>query len=248
MENVNNTYFTLVAGGNGLIGKAIVKELIKTRNVISLDNKIITFKHKNLINFKLDITDKKSIENFFKMISKKKILIHSFVNCSYPRTKDWGTKFENLKFESINRNFSYQIGSLIYFLKFIISHYLSNNIKGKIILFSSIQGVSAPKFHHYDGTDMSSPIEYSAIKSGIISLVKYLAKYYKNKNLNINCISPGGLKTNQPKKFIYKYKKATINKGLLDPNDVVGTTDFLLSDKSNYINGQNIIIDDGWSL
>ena len=54
----------------------------------------------------------------------------------------------------------------------------------------------------YKGTNMSSPIEYSAIKSGIISITKYLAKYYAKNNLKINCISPGGIKNSQPNKFV----------------------------------------------
>ena len=45
---------------------------------------------------------------------------------------------------------------------------------------------------------MTSPLEYSAIKSGIISITKYLSKYYKKRNLRVNCISPGGIANNQP--------------------------------------------------
>ena len=61
---------------------------------------------------------------------------------------------------------------------------------GSLILLSSIMGLNNPKFDTYKGTNMSSPIEYSAIKSGIISITKYLAKYYSKKNLKINCVSP----------------------------------------------------------
>jgi NAD(P)-dependent dehydrogenase (short-subunit alcohol dehydrogenase family) len=95
---------------------------------------------------------------------------------------------------------------------------------------------------------MTSPIEYSAIKSGIISITKYLAKYYSKKNFKINCISPGGIKDNFPKKFIKNYKKQCNSKGLLDPKDVTNAIDFLLSKKSNFISGQNIVIDDGYTL
>ena len=115
-------------------------------------------------------------------------------------------------------------------------------------MLSSIQGVQAPKFDHYKKTQMTSPIEYSAIKSGIISMTKYLAKYYKNKNLRINSISPGGIESNQPKNFIKKYRSVCNSKGLLNGQDISDLIIFLLSKKSQYITGQNIIIDDGWSL
>ena len=96
---------------------------------------------------------------------------------------------------------------------------------------------------------MTSPIEYSAIKAGIISITKWLAKYYSNKNIRINCISPGGILDNQPESFLNKYKKSCSNIGMLSAEKhISGIVMFLLSDSSLAINGQNIIVDDGWSL
>tara|TARA_B100002051_G_C16158316_1_gene356901 strand:- start:114 stop:401 length:288 start_codon:yes stop_codon:yes gene_type:complete len=95
---------------------------------------------------------------------------------------------------------------------------------------------------------MSSPIEYSAIKAGIISITKYLSKYYKNKNLRVNCVSPGGIYNNQTENFLNNYKKSCNSKGILNTEDILGTILFLISNNSLYINGQNIVVDDGWSL
>ena len=95
---------------------------------------------------------------------------------------------------------------------------------------------------------MRSPIEYSIIKSGIINMTKYLAKYFKGSNIRFNCISPGGIRDNQPKSFIKKYKDSCLSKGLLDSDDLLSAFKFLLSEESKYVNGQNIIIDDGWSI
>ena len=63
---------------------------------------------------------------------------------------------------------------------------------------------------------MISPIEYSAIKAGLISITKYLAKYYKGNNIRVNCISPGGIKDNQEEIFIRKYRESC-NNNYLDP-------------------------------
>ena len=140
-----------------------------------------------------------------------------------------------------------QLGLAIIFSQKIIKYFLRQG-NGNLIHISSIQGISAPKFEHYEGTSMCSPIEYSAIKSGIISITKYLSKYYKNKNLRINCISPGGVYSNQPEKFLKNYNKSCNSKGMLNAEDINGTILFLISKNSHYINGQNIVIDDGWSL
>ena len=117
-----------------------------------------------------------------------------------------------------------------------------------MILISSIQGLDTPKFEHYSGTKMNSPIEYSAAKSGIISVTKYLAKFYKNRNLRINCVSPGGIRSNQPNLFVKKYRKSCNSKGLLDPQDISNLILFLISEKSKFIHGQNFVVDDVWSL
>ena len=129
----------------------------------------------------------------------------------------------------------------------IIEYFLKQK-HGNLILFSSIQGVSAPKFSHYENTNMSSPIEYSAAKAGIINITKYMAKFCKGKKIRVNCISPGGIFDNQPKNFIKKYKNSCLSKGLLDSKDLEGVVDFLVSKKSNFMTGQNFIIYDGWSL
>ena len=95
---------------------------------------------------------------------------------------------------------------------------------------------------------MSSPIEYSAIKSGIISITKWLAKYYSKQGIRINCVSPGGIIDNQPKIFIDKYRKSCNNIGMLLPDHIAKVVIFLISPEALGITGQNIVIDDGWSL
>jgi NAD(P)-dependent dehydrogenase (short-subunit alcohol dehydrogenase family) len=93
-----------------------------------------------------------------------------------------------------------------------------------------------------------SPIEYSAIKAGIIAITKYISKYYRKKNIRVNCVSPGGIKADQNDVFLKRYKKYCNSKGMLDGADVSKLIIFLISDESKYISGQNLIIDDGWSL
>lgn len=95
---------------------------------------------------------------------------------------------------------------------------------------------------------MTKEIEYAICKSAIIQMTRYLARYVKGRNIRINCVSPGGVLDNQPKEFVQKYSEFCLNKGMLDADDVVGTVLFLISDYSRYMNGQSIVIDDGFSL
>ena len=99
-----------------------------------------------------------------------------------------------------------------------------------------------------DNTPMTISVEYIAIKSGFINLTKYMAKYFKSMNIKVNALSPGGILNSQPEAFLKKYKEKCLNKGMLDKSDLKVTLVYLLSDMSKYVNGQNIIVDDGFSL
>ncbi len=91
-------------------------------------------------------------------------------------------------------------------------------------------------------------VEYMAIKSVIIHLMRYMAKYFKGYNIRFNCNSPGGISDKQPDSFLKKYKNYSISKGMMENNDLTGTLIYLLYDLSKYVNGQNILVDDGWCL
>ena len=95
---------------------------------------------------------------------------------------------------------------------------------------------------------MTKEVEYITTKAAIIQLTRYLAQYLKSKDIRVNCICPGGILNNQPKSFIQKYNTHCNKKGMLDGEDVVGTIVFLLSDLATHLTGQNIVIDDGFSL
>ena len=244
---MKNNQNILILGGSGRIGSQIVKNLkTKGHQIYVMDKK----KNKNLKNNKMiicDISKAKSFNHKFDILVRKVKKLDAVINLSYLKNKNWGKKFLKLKQNDVKENLFLQLGTTILTSQKIIEYFLKQK-HGNLILFSSVQGVSAPKFSHYENTNMTSPIEYSAIKSGLISITKWLAKYYKNQNIRVNCISPGGIFDNQPKNFIKKYKNSCLSKGLLDSKDLEGVVEFLVSKKSNFMTGQNFIIDDGWSL
>ncbi len=245
----------LITGACGLIGESIVFGL-KNENykLVCIDNN-----KKNMEKLKLKFSDKNSLFLTSNILIKESLdlciekahnkfgRIDCAIHAAYPKSIGWGSKFEDLKENFLMEDLQNQLGLAIIFSQKIIKYFLQQGY-GNLIHFSSIQGIAAPKFDHYEKTSMNSPIEYSAIKAGIISVTKYLSKYYKNKNLRINCISPGGIYNNQPKSFLNNYKKSCNSKGMLNSEDILGTILFLISRNSLYINGQNIIVDDGWSL
>lgn len=167
--------------------------------------------------------------------------------CAYPRSIGWGNKFEDIKKEHLDEDLSAQLGGSILFAQRILNFFRGQGF-GNLIQVASIMGVVTPKFENYADTNMTSPIEYTAIKAAIIATTKYLAKYYKGNKIRVNCVSPGGILDQQPQSFLDKYRACCNDKGMLEAADLTGTILFLLSDNSKYLTGQNIIIDDGWSL
>ena len=242
MKNKN----ILILGGAGRIGSEVSDYLkLSGYNIFIFDKKKnLNFKKQSII---CDISKLESFEKQFDLLTKKIKTLKAVINLSYLKNKNWGQHFLKLKSKDVKENLFLQLGTVILTSKKILEFFHQQK-HGNLVLFSSIQGLAAPKFNHYKKTNMISPIEYSASKAGIINITKYMAKFCEGKNIKINCISPGGILDKQPKKFIKKYKNSCLSKGLLDAKDLNGVLEFLISDKSNYINGQNLIIDDGWSL
>ena len=122
--------------------------------------------------------------------------------------------------------------------KFAIKKMLKKKF-GKIINISSVVG----------HTGNLGQANYTASKAGIIAMSKSLALEYAKKNININCISPGFIKTDMTDKIDEKFKEAIISKipsaRLGEPKDIANAVLFLASDQANYINGETIHVNGG---
>jgi len=243
-----NTY--VILGSEGQIGSCFKNFLLsKNENVLSVDLKENLKPLKNEFFLKKDISKSKSIVQIINFADKKFGHIDHVVDCSYPRinTKR-SSKLKNYDYNTLKKNVSENIANPIMICELFGEYFKSKKKSGNVILISSIQGVMAPKFKHYEGLKMFSPIEYTAIKFSIVGIVKYFAKFYGKYKINYNCISPGGILKNQSKKFLNKYKNSCQTKGMLNSDDLIGALEFLTNEKSSMVRGQNIIVDDGWTL
>jgi len=235
----------IVTGGNGLLGREICDDIQrKGGNAINFD---VYHDAATEEKFICDITNSESITDTLYQVEKKYGHIHGLVNNAYPRTKDWGTAFEDLSYESLKTNVDWQMNSYLIFCKWIIP-YLRKVDGGSVVNMTSIYGVLGNDFTVYEGTDMEPPMAYSAIKGGIINATRFLASKYGKEGLRFNCVSPGGIFDHQPKSFVDAYENKVPLKRMGRPNDIAPAVTFLLSDESRYITGQNIIVDGGWTV
>lgn len=195
----------------------------------------------------LDIASKDSIVALITGLHQRHGRVDAVVNNAYPRNARYGRKLEEVAYDDFCENVDLHLGG--YFLvaqQFAL--YFREQGGGNIINMSSIYGVMPPRFEIYADTAMTMPVEYAAIKSAVVHLTRYFAQYFKADGIRVNCISPGGILDAQPEPFLRAYKAYCGNKGMLDPKDVSGSLLFLLSDASRHITGQNLVVDDGFSL
>ena len=140
-----------------------------------------------------------------------------------------------------------QLGS-VFLLAQRFALYFRDLKAGNIINFSSVYGIVAPKFEIYKETGLTMPPSYAAVKSSIIHLTRYLAKRLNDLNIRVNAISPGGVFNGHSERFVSQYGKYSFHASMLNVDDLAGAILFLLSDESRFINGQNIVVDDGFTL
>lgn len=130
----------------------------------------------------------------------------------------------------------------------IISPIMSKKGCGKIIAVSSMYGVVAPTPKLYQNLNFHTPAVYTASKSGLIGLIKWLASYLGENNINVNSISPGGVFNDQDEDFVKRLESKIPLKRMAKKDDINGIVSYLLSEESNYANGHNFIIDGGYTI
>ncbi|MFD0749649.1 oxidoreductase [Mucilaginibacter calamicampi] len=235
----------IVTGGSGLLGSEIIARVTE-EGAICINADINHSTSDDLTRINCDVTDVVSIQQCIDAVITKHGRIDGLVNNAYPRTKDWGNKFEDINYESWKTNVDWQLNSYFYFTQAISKH-MSVAKKGSIVNMASIYGVVGPDFSVYNGTSMTMPAAYSAIKGGLINFTKYLASYLGANNIRVNCVSPGGIFDNQNRTFVENYNNKVPLKRMGLPADISPAVAFLLSDDAKYITGHNLVVDGGWT-
>ena len=232
----------IVTGASGGIGNSIVEKLSKNgANILATGTKKekldeLKSKFKNLKVLKFDISQNDKIEEFIENATNE---LGGNLDCI---VNNAGITQDNLairmNFEEWKKVIDINLSSTFLLSKYSIKKMLKNK-KGKVINITSVVG----------HTGNLGQANYTAAKAGIIAMSKTLAIEYARKNININCISPGFIKTSMTDKIDTKFKEMIISKipsgRLGEPEDVANAVLFLASDLSNYINGETLHVNGG---
>ncbi|WP_316810909.1 SDR family oxidoreductase [Pedobacter heparinus] len=249
----------IVTGGAGLYGKPISLALAEAGALVIVASRDLEkceayamvlkqqgFKAEGMF---LDMGDEQSIQNFTRKIIERHgqidILVNNAVSREGFKDLEQVTKTEWERSQQINST-----GLMLITQAVVLEMKVRGS--GNIINIGSIQGVVGPNFGIYGDTGMTSPLNYTYDKWGMVGFTKWLANFYGKFNIRANCISPGGYGPGVAEligknEFVDNYKKMTPLGRFAEDDDIKGPVIFLASEASAYITGHNLLVDGGWT-
>tara|TARA_Y200000002_G_C22551391_1_gene608366 strand:+ start:232 stop:969 length:738 start_codon:yes stop_codon:yes gene_type:complete len=232
----------IITGATGGIGNSIVERMSQEgANILASGTKIEKLQElkKNFSNIKIlefDISQSEKIDQFIENATTE---LGGSLDCIINNA---GITKDNLairmSLDEWNKVIEINLTSTFLMSKYAIKKMLKNK-SGKIVNITSVVG----------HTGNLGQVNYTASKAGIIAMSKSLAIEYAKKNINVNCISPGFIKTKMSDEIDDKFKEVILSKipsaRLGEPNDIANAVVFLCSNQSNYINGETLHINGG---
>lgn len=209
-----NGEIVVVTGGSGYLGRNFVRAVAQGGGVAisaDIDEEAGQAQMEDLAAmglgertayFACDTTSAESIEGVIARVTECFGRVNALINNAYPRNPRYGRKMEEVTYEDFVDNMGRHVGGYFLAAQRFIRAFREQGHGGAIINMGSIYGIVAPRFDIYDNTSMTMPVEYSAIKSAIIHLTRYLAQYTKGQGIRINALSPGGVMDGQPARFL----------------------------------------------
>lgn len=246
----------LIVGAGGLLGREIVRAVVREGGRVVAADRFLDLVEPladeigrdKVIPCQIDITKKESIKSVFDLAENSFERLNGAVNTAYPKNKNYGREALNVTYDDFCENVSLHLGGYFLFMQQCAEYSKQHDTDFSLVNMSSIYGSIAPKFEIYEKTSMTMPVEYAAIKSAVQHTTAYFNAFMKGGRFRANCVSPGGILADQPSEFLKSYKDRCSSKGMLDSTDITGSVVYLVSDFSKYVVGQNITIDDGFSV
>ena len=239
----------LITGGTGKIGKHFVNHFLsKGMSVVFTSRndeniKKLIDNRPNIYGIKVDLEREDAVKIILDYLKEKNLKVNYLINNA--RNLD-ALKVENdgsITDENWIRE--YKIDVVIpYKLSFELAK--TGHLE-KIINISSMYGMNAFNPHLYDG-EFKPLLQYGCAKAALIHLTKCMAVMFAPKNISVNCVTYGGVEGRVDEDFKKRYAQLCPEGRMMKEEEAVGAVDFLISENSQYIKGQNIIADGGWSI
>ncbi len=261
----------IITGGSGLLGVQHARALLQRDcnvviwdiNYLEMENArvelIEEFKGRQIQIQQIDVTSEREIAKAISIFESKSEKISILINNAAVNPKfnsesnSESSHFERYSIETWNKEIEVGLTGAMLCSKHIGSH-MAQNGGGVILNISSDLSVISPDQRIYEKLGIPSerqfkkPVSYSVIKAGLVGLTKFLATYWAEANIRVNSLSPGGVFENQDSEFVKKLTSRIPMSRMADIDEYIGAIQYLCSDASDYMTGQNIVIDGGRSV
>lgn len=263
----------LISGAAGLLGivhsrallsigaSVILTDINIEKLKIAMDDLSQDFDASSIHIYAMDVASEESVESVYKSIKNIGLRVDVLINNAAinPTASSLAgnirtTRLENFSLNRWNKELNVGLTGAYLCSKVFGSAMASDGNGGVILNIASDLSVIAPNQNLYrqegldDNLQAVKPITYSVIKTGLIGLTRYLATYWPDKGIRANALSPGGVYVDQDQEFVSRLEKIIPMGRMAKQDEYIGAIQFLCSDASSYMNGQNIVMDGGRSV
>jgi NAD(P)-dependent dehydrogenase (short-subunit alcohol dehydrogenase family) len=246
----------VVTGGAGQLGRAFANSLEAGGAKVVVVDRVPVTETPARLSIACDITDRRALEAALSRIEKDWETPFGLVNAAATDSPPDAPPEENGPFEtypesSFDRIMSVNVKGTLLCCQ-VFGGAMAARGKGSIVNIASIYGMVSPDQSLYQyrrdrGEIFYKPVAYSASKSALYNLTRYLAAYWGGKGVRVNTLTLGGVYNNQDPKFLERYNAKVPLGRMADVSEYNGVVQFLLSDAASYVTGSNIVADGGFT-
>jgi len=263
----------VITGASGMLGKKHTLALLELGAFVvmtDIDMKSLeeakeqvkgNFPASEIEIFSMDVTSEESVGRIYEKLQSMGLRVDILINNAAINPTSSSlvgnvrtTRLENFSIDRWNKELSVGLTGA-YICSKVFGTAMAFDGKGGVILnIASDLSVIAPDqtLYRQEGVDDSlqavKPITYSVVKTGLVGLTRYLSSYWADKGVRANALSPGGVYIDQDQEFVARLEKLIPMGRMAQPDEYIGAIQFLCSDASSYMNGQNIVMDGGRSV
>ncbi|MEK9186418.1 MAG: SDR family oxidoreductase [Patescibacteria group bacterium] len=242
----------LITGGTGMLGMEYAKVLFGVGAKVVLFDIKEGFSEPNFLYYKVDVAQKKSVDEAVRDVVNKlgriDVLINNAAMNPVPNTDESAKQFspyEDYPIELWNKEIAVGLTGMLICAQAVIP-IMKKQRSGSIINVCSTYGIVAPDNRIYDEGKFKS-IGYSSVKGAVPNFTRSLSSYLRDTGIRVNTLTPGGVLAGQKQEFVKKYSDRTILGRMANKDEYNGAILFLASDASSYMTGANLIVDGGWT-
>jgi NAD(P)-dependent dehydrogenase (short-subunit alcohol dehydrogenase family) len=257
----------VVTGGLGQLGRQFSLELVDRGAKVAIfdiqiDKQRVMERfgdhcaRDNLLILRVDVTQRSSIEDGLSEVNRRWGVPHALINNAALDSPPNAPPEENGPFETYPETSWEKVIQVnlkgIFLCCQVIGGEMARAARGSIVNICSVYGIVSPdqriyEYRQRNGGCFYKPVAYSASKSALLNLTRYLSTYWANKNVRVNTLTLGGVFNEQDEEFLKGYCARVPLGRMAYEDEYNGAIIFLISDASSYMTGSNLIIDGGWT-